>query len=107
MHTPEWHEKQKIKKYLDQRGAWYFCPFMAGRGKAGVPDIIACLDGHFIAVEVKRPGKKPTAIQLRRIEEIEKTMGRAFWGDADRVLKLLAQMNGKINQLRAALSHDP
>jgi hypothetical protein len=86
MHTPEWHEKQKIKKYLNDLCVWYFCPFMAGRGKAGVPDIIACFNGRFVAIEVKRPGKKPTPLQIRRLLEIERAGGFALWGDAATVI---------------------
>lgn len=89
MHTPEWHEKQKIKKYLDQRGAWHFSPFMAGRGTAGVPDIIACMSGRFVAIEVKRPGKRPTLLQIRCLMAIDKRNGIAVWGDAEKVIPLL------------------
>lgn len=89
MHTPEYYEKQKIKKYLDSIGAWHFSPFMAGRGASGVPDIICCLHGRFVAIEVKREGKFPTTIQARRIMEIEAAKGRAVWGDAERVISLL------------------
>lgn len=32
-------------------------------------------------VEVKTKGKKPTKIQLRKIDEINKAGGHAFWTD--------------------------
>ena len=86
MKTPESYEKAEIKKYLDSIDAWYFCPYMAGFGKSGVPDIIACIDGIFVGVEVKREGKEPTPIQQRRIEEIEAAGGIAFWGTAKKVI---------------------
>ncbi len=39
-------------------------------GAIGDPDLYGCLPGgqHF-EIEVKRPGNKPTALQLRRLEE--------------------------------------
>jgi hypothetical protein len=40
-----------------------------GMGVAGEPDIDACLRRRSIQLEVKRPGKKPTQLQLRRLEE--------------------------------------
>jgi hypothetical protein len=86
MHTPEWHEKQKIKKYLASIPMWYFMPYMAGRGKAGVPDIIACLNGKFIGIEVKRPGKFPTPIQCGVLQRIRLAGGFVCWGDADHVI---------------------
>jgi hypothetical protein len=50
MKTPEGYEKDEICKYLDSLGAWYFKPMMTGFGKAGVPDIVACIDGEFIGI---------------------------------------------------------
>ena len=64
MRTPEGYEKDEIKKYLDSIGAWYFCPYMAGFGKSGVPDIVACIQGKFWAIEVKREGKEPAATRF-------------------------------------------
>jgi Holliday junction resolvase len=87
--TPESYEKQAIKKYLDSIGCWYFSPYMAGFGKSGVPDIVACLDGKFIAIEVKREGKVPTVIQNRTMEEITSSGGVAIWGIADKVIEEL------------------
>ena len=40
-------------------------------GTSGIPDIICCLDGRFIGIEVKRPGGKVSRLQeitLRKIE---------------------------------------
>ena len=49
--------------------------------KAGVSDILACVKGRFVAIEVKRPGKKPTALQNIFIEAINQIGGIAFWTD--------------------------
>lgn len=49
--------------------------------KAGVSDILACVKGRFVAIEVKRPGKKPTALQSIFIEAINQIGGIAFWTD--------------------------
>jgi hypothetical protein len=40
-----------------------------GMGVAGDPDIDACVRGCSVQLEVKRPGEKPTPLQLKRIEE--------------------------------------
>lgn len=89
MRTPEFYEKVEIKKYLDSIGAWHFSPYMAGFGKSGVPDIVVCLNGKFISIEVKREGKAPTPIQTRRMEEITKAGGIAIWGTAEKVINEL------------------
>jgi hypothetical protein len=36
---------------------------------AGDPDITGCCDGQHFELEVKRPGKRPTKLQERRLEE--------------------------------------
>jgi Holliday junction resolvase len=87
MKTPESYEKDEIKKYLVSIGAWYFCPYMAGFGKAGVPDICACIQGKFWGIEVKREGKEPTAIQRQRMEEIEQAGGYSTAGTAEMVIR--------------------
>ncbi len=40
-----------------------------GMGFAGEPDIDACLRGRSVQLEVKRPGGRPTPLQLKRLEE--------------------------------------
>lgn len=49
--------------------------------KAGVSDIIACIKGRFVAIEVKRPGQKPSALQVNFINAINSIGGLAFWAD--------------------------
>ena len=46
-------------------------------GTAGVPDIICCCEGKFVALEVKVPGNKPTELQKRTLEAIEAAGGVA------------------------------
>lgn len=37
---------------------------------AGIPDLLLVKDGRALWLEVKQPGKKPTAIQEQRMKEI-------------------------------------
>jgi Holliday junction resolvase len=89
MKSPEGYEKDEICKYLDSIRAWYFRPYMAGYGKRGVPDIIACSRGMFIAIEVKRPGKKPTPVQELRGKQIRAAYGYWIAGTAAQVISAL------------------
>lgn len=86
MKTPESYEKADIKKYLDRIGCWHFSPHMAGFGKSGVPDIVACISGTLWGIEVKREGKSPTPIQEARMRQIHAAGGRACWGTAAKVV---------------------
>jgi hypothetical protein len=71
---PEARIVKRIRAYLEGLGAWVFNvhggdnPFQ----EVGVPDLLSCLQGRFIGLEVKQPGEEPSARQkvvLRRIEE--------------------------------------
>lgn len=76
--TPEALIKKKIREDLKSRGAYVFSPVQMGLGIATV-DILACLKGQFIAVEVKVPGKAPTARQDTCLTEVTRAGGVAFW----------------------------
>lgn len=47
-------------------------------GVAGLPDIICCYHGRFIAFEVKTPSGKLTKLQEITITKIRKSKGNAF-----------------------------
>jgi Holliday junction resolvase len=91
MRTPEGYEKDEIKKYLKSIGAFFVSPYMAGYGKSGVPDIVACIGGVFWGIEVKREGKEPTVLQTRRMIEIREAGGMAVAGIAEEVIEIIEQ----------------
>jgi hypothetical protein len=76
--TPEAKVKNQIKKILDTNQIYHFSPYMAGMGRAGVPDIIACFKGHFLAIEAKAGNNKPTALQERELSKIQACGGHAM-----------------------------
>jgi Holliday junction resolvase len=75
--TPEKRVKTKVESILKGEGAYYFFPATHGYGRSGVPDIIACVNGRFLAIECKAGGNKPTALQVREIELIRLAGGVA------------------------------
>ena len=76
--TPEHKVKTKLKKILDEMGIWHFSPYQAGMGRAGIPDIIGCLDGYFIAIECKAGKGTTTALQERELNRILNAGGYAL-----------------------------
>ena len=63
--------ENKIKQYLKTVEDLYFFKEHGGLyGTAGVPDIICCYKGRFIALEVKAPDGKATALQDATIRRI-------------------------------------
>tara|TARA_R110000751_G_scaffold4476_1_gene21967 strand:- start:3501 stop:3791 length:291 start_codon:yes stop_codon:yes gene_type:complete len=62
---------------LKAEGVYYFFPATHGMGRSGVPDIICCVSGKFLAIECKAEGGKPTALQLNEIAAIRDSGGVA------------------------------
>lgn len=56
--------QRKIIKWLESEGAYVVKVVSAT--KAGVPDIICCYQGNFIAIEVKTPKTKNNVSKLQR-----------------------------------------
>jgi len=76
--TPEAKVKKQVKKILDEYGVWHFSPPGMGLGRAGIPDIIACHGGQFLAIECKAGSNKPTLLQERELERITQAGGHAL-----------------------------
>ncbi len=94
--TPEGRVKAKCKEYLQSIGAWFYMPVSNGMGRHGIPDIICCIDGRFVGVECKAPGKKSTvsALQEREIAGIKAANGVAVVvDDVSQLMEVLE--NGK------------
>ena len=76
--TPEAKVKNAVKKVLATSQAYFFSPFGGGMGRAGIPDIIACKNGHFIGIECKAGRGKTTALQERELHAITGAGGTAL-----------------------------
>lgn len=75
--TPEKKVKDQIVKLLKQYDIYYFFPATHGYGRSGVPDIICCHKGKFIAFECKAGDNKTTTLQDREISAIHAAGGVA------------------------------
>jgi hypothetical protein len=76
--TPESLVKAKAHAALKAAGA-YAVNYIGGQYAAnGTPDILACLNGRFIAIEVKAGKNKPTALQIRALQSIHDAGGLAL-----------------------------
>ena len=73
--TPEKKVKDKVTAILRKHSAYYFFPATYGMGRAGVPDIIVCFNGFFIAIECKAGKGKTTALQDRELAAIKEAGG--------------------------------
>lgn len=71
---------KKIQRYLRTVPGWWGFKVLGGaQQKRGVPDIIGCFNGIFVAFEVKRPGVGVVSdLQAHIIEQIKSANGHSF-----------------------------
>lgn len=70
--------QKKLIKWLENIGAFVTKFNANGLSKTGVPDILYCYKGKYIALEVKKEEGKISDIQQWNIGEIRKAGGQAF-----------------------------
>lgn len=74
---------KKIQSYIGQRGGRAFKIHGGAKGyesafqEIGIPDLLVVFQGHFIGLEVKQVGGKPSSIQRKVLKEIEAAGGVA------------------------------
>ena len=74
--TPEGRVKAKVKKALEVLGpnCWRFMPVQNGYGSVAL-DFLCSINGRFVAIETKAPGKKLTPLQEGTKSQIEAAGG--------------------------------
>jgi hypothetical protein len=76
--TPESLVKKKIHAILKAYGA-YAVNYIGGiSANNGTPDILACMNGRFIAIEAKAGKNKPTDLQTLNLKRIDEAGGLAL-----------------------------
>lgn len=70
--------ENKIKRYIKDHKGYSVKYFGCNYSTSGTPDILACINGYFLAIEVKAPEGKPSELQLAKIAEIRKAGGLAY-----------------------------
>jgi len=69
----------QIMRYLKSVPACFAWKQHGGQfGTAGLPDIICCIDGRFVAFEVKTPSGKLTKLQESTLQKINAAKGCAY-----------------------------
>lgn len=68
--------ENKIKKELETRGAWKVKFFANAFTPAGIPDVLACLNGRFLGIEVKGGSSYGlTELQKHNLQQIRNAGG--------------------------------
>ena len=70
--------ENKIKEYIREQGGYCVKYFANAYTKRGIPDILACINGYFVGIEVKAESGKPSQFQLLNVRLIRESGGFAF-----------------------------
>ena len=82
---PEVRVKKRIRVVLESLGAYHFNPIAGQFGRAGVPDIVGCLNGKFFGIEAKAGKGKTTPLQDQQLAAIRAAGGIALVINEDNV----------------------
>lgn len=69
--------ESKVKKFIEDSGGWQVKFFANNFTKSGIPDILACINGYFVAIEVKAQTGHPSELQLYHCKKIREAGGFA------------------------------
>lgn len=94
--TSEKYIQSNLIKFLNsQESVWFVKTIVCN--KVGCPDILCCIEGKFVAMELKSKGKVASKIQMLNIENIRKTGGIAYiFDDLDLAIETLRRDFGCI-----------
>lgn len=71
--------ENQIKKFLSSLPkCWFYKNWSGPYSKLGIPDIIACINGNFVALEVKAENGRASELQKRNIRLINECKGQAY-----------------------------
>jgi hypothetical protein len=92
--TPEAKVKKAVRALLDAEDIYHFNPFGGGYGRAGIPDVICCVNSWFLAIECKAAKGKTTALQARELERIRDAGGVALvvWEDLTELRQAIKEL---------------
>lgn len=76
--TPEKKVKNDVVKILKEHNIYYFFPGTHGYGRSGVPDVVCCVSGKFMAIECKAKSNNITTLQENEIKKIQAANGIAL-----------------------------
>lgn len=70
--------QHKIIKYLESKGIYVVKVIQAS--KSGVPDLLACIKGRFVALEVKKPDtvNNTSKLQVYNLKKIKESGGQGY-----------------------------
>lgn len=70
--------ENKVKDYLKSKNIWYVKFFANGFTKKGIPDLLCCVNGKFLAIEIKAEKGVVSPLQKFQLKKIADSGGYAI-----------------------------
>lgn len=71
--------QKKVLEFLRSQGVWHVKYWGGGQfTKAGIPDILACVKGKFVAIELKTETGRLSKLQEYNLAKIKESGGQAL-----------------------------
>jgi Holliday junction resolvase len=71
--------QKKVEAFLRSQGLWFVKYWGGGQfTKVGVPDILACVNGQFVAIELKTETGRLSKLQEYNLAKIKESGGQAL-----------------------------
>lgn len=67
--------EKRVRNYLSSVGGWSVKFFANSYTARGIPDLLCCVNGKFLAIEVKATNGRPSKLQELTIEQIKNAGG--------------------------------
>lgn len=63
--------ENRVKRFLTDSGCWYI-KYWGGAAytKSGVPDLLVCINGYFLGLEIKAEHGRPSKLQIMELRRI-------------------------------------
>lgn len=70
--------ENRMKKFIETCGGWQVKFHANSFTKTGIPDVLCCVKGRFVAVEVKASKGRPSPLQIHQLKQIDNAGGYAI-----------------------------
>ncbi|WP_407312105.1 VRR-NUC domain-containing protein [Desulfosporosinus sp. SB140] len=71
--------QKQVQEFLLRQGVWYVKYWGGGQfTKAGVPDLLCCVNGRFVGIELKTEKGRVSKLQEYTLAKIKESGGQAF-----------------------------
>lgn len=73
--TKEGKLEEQVERFMRSKSIWQLARYQAQSNQNGIPDRLYLYKGYLLGLELKTDEGKPSKLQLKKIEEINKNGG--------------------------------